>query len=333
MSQLFVCHTQYNLLLAVGLSSSVDDLVLFIDFNLTDELKKKLEEHFKRCLFLVGNYPKKEMSAKEKLDKITSDIQQLKTFICIYDRIFVVDDMCIQEMYALKCAYKKNKSVEMAWLEDGANAYFSNGVVSGGMGGTSFKRLLRKCFFSLRFGLYGFYDLAVCMGAHKKLESAYVTFPDSIRDELRCKKLIKVTEKQFESGMIFLYSGEKMEFKPGSMIIALDKLDVYGEKLEIVNQLIKKMIENTTGEIYYKYHPRESMELPALKDSIQLERTVALESYLTNSVTKELTVIGIKSTALQTAKKMGYNAISLINHVEEAELVTSFYKSIGIECP
>lgn len=332
MNQLFVCHTQYNLILAVGLSSSDDDLVLFKDFNLTDELKTKLEGHFHRCMFLAGNYPKTEMTAKEKMKKIAADNQQLKAFIGAYDRIFIVDDMCIQEMFALKCAHQKNNQVEMAWLEDGANAYFPNGVVSGGMGSTPFKRFLRKTVFTIRFGLYGFYDLAACMGAHKKLESAYVTFPDSIREELRSKRLVKISEDQFKKGMQFLYSGKQIAFKPGSTLIALDKLDVYGDKLEIVNNLIKKIVEGSEGEIYYKYHPRENMELAAVKNCNELERTVALESYLTNSSTKDLTIIGVKSTALQTAEKMGYNAVSLINQVEKAERVVKFYESIGIIC-
>lgn len=332
MTQLFVCHTQYNLILAAGLSSSVDDLVLFKDFDLKDKLKEKLESHFNRCLFLEGNYPKKELSAKEKLDKISSDNNKLKAFIDCYDRIFIVDDMCIQEMFAMKCAYRRNKKNEMAWLEDGAIAYFSNGVISGGMGATPFKRMVRKLFFSVRFGLFGVYDLATCMGGHKRLTSAYVLFPESVRPELRSKKLITITDEQFSNGMKFIYAGEEMQFTPGSVLIAMDKLDVYGDKLNEVNGLIETVICESTANVYYKYHPRETETLPALKACKELDRTVALESFLTNANTKELTVIGIKSTALQTAKKMGFQAVSYISQIEQNDTIQNFYKSIGVEC-
>ena len=332
MKHLFVCHTQYNLILSVGLSTPHDDLVLFKDFNLTDELKKRLEGKFERCMFLAGNFPKKELTAKEKLEKITIDNQKLKTFIGMYDRIFIVDDMCIQEMYALKCAYSKNPAIEMSWLEDGAIAYFNNGVISRGMGSTPLKRIVRKLFFSVRFNLFGFYDLASCIGGHKRLSSAYVVFPDNIRPELRSKKLIAVTDEQFLNGMKFMYAGEEKQFAPGSVLIAMDKLDVYGDKLNDVNGLIETVVYETTANVYYKYHPRETEILPALKKCKELERTVALESYLTNANTKELTVIGIKSTALQTAKKMGFQAVSYISQIEQNNAIVNFYKSIGVEC-
>lgn len=332
MKQLFVCHTQYNLILAVGLAESSDDLVLFRDFNLTDTLRTRLESYFNNSLFLEGNYPKKELSAKEKLKKITRDNEKLKAYIGVYDRIFIVDDMCIQEMYAMKCAYQKNKTVEMAWLEDGTNAYFSNGVISVGMGATPVKRFIRKIAFSFLFDLRSFYDLADCMGGHKKLTSAYVTFPECIRTELKSKNLVQITDEQFLKGMEFMYAGETFEFTSGSILLAMDKLDVYGEARDKVNRLVEKIVNVTSGEVYYKYHPRETDDLPALKNCIELDRKLALECYLTNSNTKELTVIGFKSTALQTAKKMGYKTISLIDKVEQNETVLSFYKSIGVEC-
>lgn len=332
MRQLFVCHTQYNLILAAGLSSSNDDLVLFKDFNLSEDLKKKLEDHFKRCLFLGGNYPKKEMSSKEKMNKIVKDNHELKRFICSYDRIFIVDDMCIQEMYALKCSYRKNRNVDMAWLEDGANAYFSNGVVSGGMGSTPLKRMIRKYAFSIMFGLWKFYDLSSCMGGHKSLSSAYVIFPDHIRSELKNKKLIEITDEQFKTGMEFMYGGKKYEFESASTLIAMDKLDVYGDQLGKVGRLISDIVNTSKGKIYYKYHPRETDSLNVLCDCIELDRTIPLESYLINSTSKDLIVVGIKSTALQTAKKMGYKAISLINDIEINSAVVSFYKAIGVEC-
>ena len=333
MRQLFVCHTQYNLILAVGLSSPEDDLILFLDFKLAEETGIKLKQRFRRCMFLEGNYPKKERSAVEKLQKITNDNRQISDFICIsYDRIFIVDDCCIQEMYALKCAYRQNKTIDMSWLEDGAIAYFDNGVVSGGWGATPLKRFIRKYFFSVRFGLFGFYDLASCMGAHKRLKSIYVTFPESIRSELQGKMIVLISDEQFINGIRFMYEEQESTFEEDSILIAMDKLDVYGEKIDDVNRIIGEIVEVSTGKVYYKYHPRETVALPALTECIELDRTVAFESYLANSSTSSLTVIGIKSTSLQTAKKIGFKTISLIKNVEKADEIVKFYHSIGIIC-
>ena len=80
-------------------------------------------------------------------------------------------------------------------------------------------------------------------------------------------------------------------------------------------------------------HPRETERLPALESCVELDRKVALESYLVNSTTHNMTIVGIKSTSLQTAKKMGYKALSLIKAVDDdIEEIIKFYTKIGIEC-
>ncbi len=336
MRSIYIVHTQYNLILAVGMSSKQDDLIVFKDFRITDNLRTRLENRFNKCLFLEGNFPKKELTARQKHEKIKKDNASIETFISqSYDRILVVDDMCIQEMYALKCAYRKNNSVEMAWLEDGANAYFDNGVISGGMGATPVKRFVRKVFFSIYYGLFGFYDLASCMGGHKRLTTVYATFPQNIRRELESKRLCDVTIEQFNEGMNVMYGGDSFPFERGCVLVAMDKLDVYGDKFQIVNEKITEIVEAAKrrgNKVYYKYHPRETDSLPSLSRCDELDRTVALECYLTNSITKNMTVIGIKSTALQTAKKMGYKVVSFISEVEDdAQEIVRFYKSIGVE--
>lgn len=332
--RLFVVHTQYNLILATGIATSLDDLILFRDFALTDELKAKLENCFDCCLYMDGNYPKKNLSAKEKDQKIQLDCQSINKFMkSAYDEIFIVDDMCIQEMFALKCAFKRNKQVVMSWLEDGTNAYFSNEVVSGGMGGTPLKRFVRKLYFSLRYGLGRFYDLGVCMGAHKCLSRIYVTFPNHVRAELQDKKQIEITQEQFKKGLDIMYTGESVHMEENCVVIAVDKLDVYGKKLQIVNTQIKQIVESAKMEgkkVYCKYHPRETQKMEALLETEELNSKIAMEYYLTNTTAKYMTVVGVMSTALQTAKKLGYELISLASSVGINKKVLNFYQSIGI---
>ena len=335
MNTVFVLHTQYNLILACGLlhQSKVNDLILFIDFKLTDELKGKIEDNFDRVLYLYGNFPKRVLDSKSKLNKITSDCKEIKNFLNkSYDRIFVVDDMCIQEMYSLKCSAIHNKNIDMCWLEDGGNAYFYNGTVSKGMGSTPLKRAIRKCYFSLKFGLWQYYDLGRIIGTHKLLKKGYFIFPEFARREFYNRERILITDDEFTLGMKMIFKGESVHFEKGSILIALDKLEVYGDKLQSVTFSLEQLINVTEWNIYYKYHPRETDKLSVLSNAIELDKTVALESYLTNADTKDLTIIGIKSTALQTAKKLGYKTLSLIQQVEEANEVVKFYKTIGIEC-
>ncbi len=335
MSRLFVVHTQYNLILATGMAQTGDDLVLFRDFALTDELKTRLEGCFARCLFLEGNYPQKDLSAKEKHRKIRRDCAAIKAFIQpVYDEILVVDDMCIPEMAALKYACQKNRHVAMAWLEDGANAYFANGAVSGGMGATPLKRFIRRVFFTVQYGLYGFYDLAVCMGGHKRLTAAYLTFPENARPELRQKDCRLITQEQFQQGLRNLYAGEPVAMDDNSVIIAVDKFNVYGDNLAFVEGQIAELVEKAAADgktVYCKYHPRETGKLAALRQATELDAKIALEYYLANTTAKRITVVGVVSAALQTAKKLGYSVVSLADSCGSNQQAVDFYKHIGIE--
>lgn len=343
MRNLFVVHTQYNLILACGLAKTDFykdrcDLILFQDFRPSEDTERRFRTCMNSVLILDGNWQKKSLSSKEKADKIKHDCRSISDFVgdVAYDRVFIVDDMCIQEMYVLKVTHKKNKAIQMAWLEDGGIAYFDNGVVSGGMGATPVKRLIRKYTFSILYGLWGYYDLAPCMGGHKLLKAGYFTFPNSVRAELTDREHIEISEKAFTAGMEVLYSANHFEFDAHSLLIAMDKLDVYGSDIDKVNRLISDTVKRANSEgrkIYYKYHPRESDRLPALDGETELDRNIALESYLANSNTKDITIIGIKSTSLQTAKKMGYETVSFIKSIEpDNKKVVRFYDDIGIEC-
>lgn len=340
MNNLFIVHTQYNLILATGLvktafAEDTNHLILFHDFNLSDTLRDKLNAAFSKFTVIAGNVPKVERTAKEKLAYIKDCNQQIRAFMTVrYDRIFIVDDMCIPEMTALKVAYRGNPAVEMAWLEDGSNAYFPNGAISGGMGATPLKRLIRKVFFSTAFGLGRFYDLGPCMGSHKLLTKGYFTFPQNARAEFADRERIEISDEAFRAGMDSIYGGEPITFDENSVLIAMDKLDVYGDKIDKVNALIGGIVADATAEgktVYYKYHPRESDRLPALADCRELDKTVGLESYLSRCTTDSLTVVGVMSTALQTAKKMGYETVSLIEQLDsENEAIIQFYKKINV---
>ncbi len=217
MKNLFVLHTQYNLLLSVGLCSTDfkedrNDLVLFLDFKLDERHVKCINCTFSSSITLPGNYPKVELSPIQKWQKIKRDNESIKKYIQNqYDRLFIVDDMCIQEMYAMKCAGELNKDIKMIWLEDGTNAYFSNDVVSRGMGSTPIKRLIRKSVFCTIFNLGRYYDLGPVMGGHYLLTEVYLTFPEAVRIELSGKEVLKISDQAFQKGMCKLFGGEKVQ--------------------------------------------------------------------------------------------------------------------------
>lgn len=343
MRNLFVVHSQNNLILASGLAnndfkSDINDLILFRDFKPSENLDIRIKKCFSSVKIIEGIWDKPRGSIKDKLKRSDADCKEIKIFVSKtkYHRLFIVDDACVQEMFLMKLTHKNNPGIEMAWLEDGAYPYFTNDVPADGLGATPLRRLIRRIAVTVRYGLYGYYDLHRCMGIHKLLKKVYLTYPKYAREEYGGQERIEISDQTFNTGMNILYVGDIYEFESGSILIALDKLDVYGEKLREVDKLITQLVEKAHREnrkVYYKYHPRENDRLPALSNEVELNRSVALEGYLVNSTTRDMTVIGIKSTSLQTAKKMGYNVCSYIQLLEPENIaVLNFYNNIEITC-
>lgn len=343
MNNLFVLHTQYNLMLAIGLcktefENDKNDLILFEDFKIKDKFKSKLITLFNTVQIMQGNYGEIALSSKQKLKKINRDIRELSDSVNgKYERVFIVDDMCIQEMFCLKLVGSKNANAEMFWLEDGAVAYFDNCEISTGMGATKFTRWVRKTYFKSIYRLGKYYDLGLCMGSHKMLKGVWLTFPNVARWEYNEKKHYLISDRAFKIGMRNLFGEISMDMiASNSIIIVMDLISVYGENLTKVKEFINIIIEeakNKKRKIYYKYHPREMEHLNVLRDCVELDKTIALESFLINTSAKNKSVIGFKSTALQTAKKIGYETISYIKQLEpDNTQISNFYESIGIIC-
>lgn len=340
MNQLFVAHTQYNLILSAGLAldsfNYQSDLILIADFALTDELKLRLQNVFSDILYLPGNFPKAEQNLKKKIDKMEFDSQAIMQFmIKAYDRVFIVDDMNIPEMNTMKCAMKKNPTVELAWLEDGGIAYFPNDNIFGRMRRNTVKKLLRCLFFKLRFSLFGIFDQPEVMGGHKLLKNVYAVYPCSLLPELRNKKVHEITQKQIENGMNTIFAEDEYQMDDDCVVIAVDKIDTYGDKYAQVNKVIEDIVKKSkhSGKtVYCKYHPRETEKMEALEECIELDSKIAIEYYLINTTAKSMTVVGVKSTALQMAKKMGFSVISLVGLIEGSQApAAAFYLSIGID--
>lgn len=136
MRNLFVCHTQAQLILACGLSlgrfkEAENHLILFQDFLLEKELIEHLDRVFTKTLYLQGIYLKEWNTYKEKLRNYPINDRKMKEMMLnSYDRVFTVCDTIYPEQSCMKLAYRLNKNTEFCCLEDGIMAYYQNVVIS-----------------------------------------------------------------------------------------------------------------------------------------------------------------------------------------------------------
>lgn len=341
-ANLFICHSQAQLLLAMSLSTGrfaqdENDLILFTDFRLKDDLRENLEKVFSRVLYRIGTFPASNKTWKEKFKRYPDDLRQIRTFMDkSYDKVFEVCDDCIPELFALKYAVKRNPDCDFAWLEDGSYPYFRNTISVSGFSTNNTTRFIRKVLLRNLCGLGRLYDFRGCyMGANHVLRKAYLTFPGKQRKEYQLKDVVGIEDSEFRQGLVTMYPPVKENVIPSdSVLLVMDKLDVYKDLQKIASTLtaVIEKFRKQGKQIFYKYHPREETELDVLKGCNELSRFTGVENFYSSNVGSNLIVVGIKSTGLQNAKKLGFEVWSLAPIVNEAdENVIRFYRSIGIK--
>lgn len=344
MKNLFICHTQANLILASGLALGrfKDDenlLILFVDFGLKEKLKKRLDKTFAHTLYLQSIYPAEMNTAKAKLKWYPQDWKLIKQFLTEpVDRAFAVCDWLLLVQKTLQRCYKLNKVTVMAWLEDGVSACCSASDIHNGMDKCSFTMAIRRFLFRDLVGVGKFYDRDFSfMGGLSCLKQVYTCNPDAVREPYRSQKqLVGITDEEYLAGLSAMYPKSKLDVQPNSVILVVDKLDRYAfpDKVSAsLNAFISKCKEEGKTVIC-KFHPRETEVWDIFNGCPTMDKSVGIESaYVSLADIKDsITIAGIKSAGLMSAKKVGYNTVSLFPSCgEENENLVKFYEKLGIE--
>ena len=345
MKNLFICHSQSHLILAAGLSKGrfVEDenqLILFKDFNLKEELKERLEKVFTACLFLEGTFPAAvNMTFRGRIKWYRNDVKILKTSIKFsFDRVFAVCDWTYPVQYALKRCVILNTALEVNWLEDGIIPYYSNVRKRKGLDKYALTMWMRKVFFIYFMRLGEIYDRDFeGMGGLSLFKKAYVSYPKAVREPYRSKKeLVEITNEEFRTGIALLYPSYAIDIPDKSTLLIMDKLDtyLYPEKVKaVIAELIQSAIDKG-GSVFCKLHPREDQSWDVFDKCHMLDKTLGAESMYLSLLSQRdsINVVGIKSAGLMTAKKMGFTVTSLfLESGETNEDLVSFFRLIGIE--
>lgn len=340
---LFVCHTQANLILAIGLSKGrfihdENDLILFTDFQISEVLEKALNTIFKNKLYLSGSFPQKNKSWKSKFKRYQIDFKKINKFMdTLYNRVFEVCDDALPEIFILKKAKSINPSAELIWLEDGSHPYFINGFQNTGLNSNDITRYIRKFIFRYIFMFGKFYDFeGGYMGSNRNLKIIYLTYPGNERKEYANKIKETITDEEYRLGIKYLYSGNVQILDDDSTLLVLDKLDSYKnlDRIKILVNSVYEWCKNNNKLLCYKLHPKEDVILAELDGLNELNKNIAIEYFYASNINKKITIIGVKSTGLQASKKLGFKTISTMKLVGEEEInVSKFYNKIDIITP
>lgn len=344
MRNLFVCHTQAHLILASGLAkgrfrNDENDLILFVDFGIKDELKQRLLSSFTRCLFLQSIYPAEFNTYSAKLKWYPEDWRQIKTFMSkSYTNVFVVCDTLLLVQKIMQRAYRMSHNTTFSAIEDGIISYYRNADLHGGFDTNDFTRFIRRIIVKNLCGVGQFYerDFPDFSGTHA-IRRLYVLYPEAVREPFKSGRLLeKIEDNEYQVGLKSLYPQSVLPISSGDIILLMDKLNTYSypEKVkDVVSAYIKGNL-SLGKRIFCKFHPRETDKWDIFDGCETLDKSIGVESmYLSLAdKAKEVTVVGIKSSGIMSAKKLGFNTVSLfLSCGEENRELVKFFSLIGIE--
>ncbi|MCD7816537.1 MAG: alpha-2,8-polysialyltransferase family protein [Bacteroides sp.] len=340
MKNLFVLHTQYNLILAIALieecyAEEENSLILFEDFVITESMKMNLRKYFHSVDYCVGSYNKKDLKWRKKLLRYPSLKHHFSKDKTIYDNLFIVEDTVFPEQILMKQTRNKNKNSSISYIGDGGDAYFTNTT------GPSFgeksslicfgKKLLKKYL----LGAGDYYCTGYCFGMSDNIQIVYELYPSLLRNELKNKNHHEIKAPYLIRAIRILFEGVPV---PGlnekALIVLLDKLAVYGDFVEFNKTVaeIETVAEREGLTIYYKYHPAEKDTFSGADKWVEIDRKLSAECILAFGNPETMKVVGIMTTALQTAAKMGYDTTSYIkSYNPKREDVIELYNEIGIK--
>ena len=192
MNNLFVMHTQYNLILSCGVikkhfNDSYNVLILYAEFNLGSQLKEKLEECFDKVYYVQDKYTYSANTFKEDLKLIKYMYKTKNLLNKTYDNVFISQEN-IYETYLLSKLSKKCNFGCYAIEEDvyySVNNAFN--IDPPCKGQTSFLGKCRKCFLDILLGKNICKQFVYFYGQNTMYDANYVLFPHQVRKELsRC---------------------------------------------------------------------------------------------------------------------------------------------------
>ena len=343
MNNIFVMHTQYNLILAAGLAlqrpNDINDLVLYSEFMLNDEMLKALKRVFNRVIVVTDHF-----TAQQKL---LEEIKHIKRCLrrtqnlwgIVYERVYLSQERTFDLALYGKLR-RNNKNLRCFAVEE--DAYYS---INNCMNDDDYveKITLKRKLANLirrvalwRFS-YNHKEVIYCYGMNSVYCGVNLLFPQYARRELLGKELIEVTGVALAKGIGAIYAERKVEYleRPKYLLVFMDLMNRYNDK-EKVKLVLEEIIEKCSESgrtVLLKYHPRETERLKTTGSIHEIDMIIPAEKVLLDLVGRDVLVLGNATTACRVAVKLGYKVYSICKiDAPENKKMHEFMSRIGVQC-
>lgn len=343
MRNLFILHTQYNLILGTGILQNLykdeeNDLILYSEFNVSQEYKKKLGSVYCNILYIRDNF---EPQPKGRINVEKHFYGEYKIFKCSpiaaakYDNIFIAQDRPLESL--IVGYFKKRFEFKCYNIEE--DCYYSidpqkNDVNYRSPFRTRFSYYTRKLLYGSKYihqSPLG-YDI---YGQSDYFNGIYALYPDQIRPHLQKHQTLNIRKEVIIKGVEALYSDISISIPEAHsyVLFFFDLIERYKDpaKISTLFSEICCKAKEEGKQILIKYHPRETQKFEVDDSVVEIPFLIPAEKLLVSLYGKNVKVIGNATTAIVVARKLGFDVDSILRlNGEKNEYLINFYKRIGI---
>lgn len=348
MRNLFILHTQYNIILGTGIMLShfhdcQNDLIVYAEFKVSPEYKRQLEKAFSSVIYIREEFEPLVTgfwNIEHHLHDEFKIFRDSSLYNVKYDNVFISQDRPLEHLILGRCK-QLNKTCRCFDVEEGC--YYSLKLENNNPN-IRRKWHTKKPFFyrKLRYGGMYFSEEYRCLidGGASYFDGIYAIFPKLIRTELAHKPTFEISTKDIVDAISVIYDGIEADVPVSShyVLFFFDLVERYSNPVAI-RRIVEELVKNTPKDdvtILLKYHPRETnkFKLEQQENIVEIPSIIPAEKLLCDLHEKKVTVYGNATTSVIVAKKFGFKTISIagIEGSNNIYMINKF-KEMGIEVP
>lgn len=324
MRNLFVLHTQYNIILGTALVSSKfkednNNLILYAEFKLSENLLSNLKNIFDDVLIISDRFipsttkwfSEEIRFYKQYLKYKNSSISKGK-----YDNVLLSQDREL-DCLIVGDVLSRNENCVCADIEE--DCYFSLDSRKNELDYCStiplhsyFKLYLRKLIYGHKY-LYN--NRNYFYGQSKFFKIHYALFPELLRPQIKETSKIDISEESIVDSINKLYSNKvQIPSAKGYYLFFFDLIERYKD-LSSIKQIVETLMKISADKnmvFLAKYHPRETNKFKVFGNAFfEIPYTIPAEKLLTDLIGTKTIVIGNATTAIMVAKKLCFESICI----------------------
>lgn len=321
MKNLFIMHTQYNLVLSAAVMSRLENaentLVLYSEFTLNDEMRDALSGLFDRVIVVRDRFaplmkPLDDIKFIRKCMKKVKSIRNER-----FDNVYMSQER-IFDMIVCARAKKINPNLKCYDIEEDAYYSINEKYNADDYVHIESKRAKRRKFLYalLLAGYpYNYKDVHYCYGMSSEYDGANLLYPHLARRELGGKELSEITRDELIRGIDAIYTKINIEYPESEKytLFFFDLMNRY-KNPERVKEIVQEIIKVSREEgrtVLFKYHPRETDKFDNIEDVVELPHIIPAEKVLYDLRGKDTVIMGNATTSCIVAAKLGYDVISI----------------------